>query len=95
MKSLYIACCIILGISLLPLPGGFYFLTRILVTIVAIVAMCQNFDNGINGRTIGFGIIALIFNPIIPVFLHDKGLWVIIDIVALVVFIIQILRTKA
>ena len=48
MKTLYIACCIILGIALLPIAGGFYTLVRIAITIGAVIAAFQNSSNGIN-----------------------------------------------
>ena len=89
MKTLYIACCIILGIALLPIAGGFYTLVRIAITIGAVIAAFQNSSNGIM-----FGIVAILFNPIIPVYLHDKGAWMMIDIIAMILFIIQIVRNK-
>ena len=94
MKPLYIACCIILGIALLPITGGFYTLVRIAITIGAVIAAFQNSIFGINTWSIMFGIVAILFNPIIPVYLHDKGAWMMIDIIAMILFIIQIVRNK-
>lgn len=94
MKPLYIACCIILGIALLPLSGGFYTLVRIIVTISAIIAAVQNSNNGINIWCVIFGIIAILFNPLIPIYLYDKGIWIIIDIITIILFIIQIQKNK-
>ena len=94
MKTLYIACCIILGIALLPIAGGFYTLVRIAITIGAVIAAFQNSSNGIYIWSIMFGIVAILFNPIIPVYLHDKRAWMMIDIIAMILFIIQIVRNK-
>ena len=94
MKPLYIACCIILGIALLPITGGFYTLVRIAITIGAVIAAFQNSSNGINIWSIMFGIVAILFNPITPVDLHDRGAWMMIDIIAMIIFIIQIVRNK-
>ena len=94
MKPLYITCCIILGIALLPISGGFYTLVRIIVTIGAVDATIQNSSNGINIWSIIYGSMAILFNPLIPVYLHDKGAWVMIDIIAIILFIIQIVRNK-
>lgn len=94
MKPLYITCCIILGIALLPISGGFYTLVRIIVTIGAVAATIQNSSNGINIWSIIYGSMAILFNPLIPVYLHDKGAWVMIDIIAIILFIIQIVRNK-
>ena len=94
MKPLYIACCIILGIALLPITGGFYTLVRIAITIGAVIAAFQNSSKFIIIWIIMFGIVAILFNPIIPVYLHDKGAWMMIDIIAMILFIIQIVRNK-
>ncbi len=94
MKTLYIACCIILGIALLPIAGGFYTIVRIAITIGAVIAAFQNSSHGINIWSIMFGIVAILFNPVIPVYLHDKGAWMMIDIIAMLLFIIQIVRNK-
>ena len=94
MKPLYITVCIILGIALLPISGGFYTLVRIIVTIGAVAATIQNSSNGINIWSIIYGGMAILFNPLVPVYLHDKGAWVMIDIIAINLFIIQIERNK-
>ena len=93
MKPLYITVCIILGIALLPISGGFYTLVRIIVTIGAVAATIQNSSNGINIWSIIYGGMAILFN-LVPVYLHDKGAWVMIDIIAIILFIIQIVRNK-
>ena len=94
MKLLYIAVCIILGIALLSISGGFYTLVRIIVTISAVAATIQNSSNGINIWSIIYGGMAILFNPLVPVYLHDKGAWMMIDIIAIILFIIQIVRNK-
>ena len=94
MKPLYITVCIILGIALLPISGGFYTLVRIIVTIGTVAATIQNSSNGINIWSIIYGGMAILFNPLVPVYLHDKGAWVMIDIIAIILFIIQIVRNK-
>ena len=94
MKPLYTTVCIIVGIALLPITGGFYTLVRIIVTIGAVAATIQNSSNGINIWSIIYGGMAILFNPIVPVYLHDKGAWMMIDIIAIVLFIIQIVRNK-
>ena len=94
MKPLYITVCIILGIALLPISGGFYTLVRIIVTIGAVAATIQNSSNGINIWSIIYGGMAILFNPLVPVYVHDKGAWVMIDIMSIILFIIQIVRNK-
>ena len=43
---------------------------------------------GFNYSNVTTGIVGILFNPIIPVYLHGKMLWTVIDIIASVWFII-------
>ena len=68
--------------------------TTCMWTISAVAATIQNSSNGINIWSIIYGGMAILFNPLFPVYLHDKGAWVMIDIIAIILFIIQIVRNK-
>lgn len=54
----------------------------------------QNSKDGLNIWGILFGILAVLFNPVIPVYLHDKGAWMVIDIIAIIIFICYIKKSK-
>ena len=69
---------IMLFIAVLPLGSGYYDLLRLVVSVAAAV-------NIFRGSFI-FIPILILFNPIIPVYLYDKAVWVIIDIVSGLVF---------
>ena len=69
---------ILLFVAVLPLPMGYYDLLRIIVSIGAVL-------NILVGRSI-FIPVLIIFNPIIPVYLYDKAIWAIIDIVSGMIF---------
>lgn len=71
-----------------------YFL-RIIVTIGAIAIIVKEFENGFNFWVVAFGIIAILFNPLIPVYLNDKDAWMPIDVIAAVLFIIKSLTFKS
>ena len=87
MKQLYLLCSILLFVALAPLPYGYYTLLRIVVTIGAVMGIVLEKDKGNSLWLIAFGIIAVLFNPLIPVFLNDKSIWMPIDFVAGVVFL--------
>ncbi len=53
---------------------------------MAVLIIITELKNGINFWVIAFGLIAVVFNPIIPVYLYDKALWAPIDIVAAILF---------
>lgn len=89
MKYLLLLCTGLLFISLADLPIGYYTLLRIVVTIGAIATIIYEFENGINFWVISFGVIAIIFNPLIPIYLNDKSAWVLIDIISAIFFLIK------
>lgn len=89
MRYILLICSGLLLAALADLPIGYYTFLRIVVTIVAIGVIIREFDNGINFWVISFGLIAIIFNPIIPVYLNDKEAWMPIDIKSALLFIIK------
>lgn len=74
----------ILGVSTLlgalNLPIGYYTFLRVLVTLGALWILYNTNDNKIEGWDFFFIISAIIFNPVMPVYLN-KALWIIIDII--------------
>ena len=67
-----------LFIAVLPLGSGYYDLLRIVVSVAAAVSIFRG--------SLIFIPILILFNPIIPVYIYDKAVWVIIDIVSGLVF---------
>ena len=94
MKTLLLICAGVLLLGLANLPIGYYTFLRIVVTIGAIAVIISEFENELNFWIIAFGLIAIIFNPILPVYLHDKAAWMPIDIAAAIFFIIKAFINK-
>jgi len=86
MRTLLLICTGLLLLALVDLPIGYYTLLRIVVTIVAVTVVVTEFENGINFWVITFGLIAIIFNPLIPVYLEDKSTWMPIDLIIAILF---------
>lgn len=86
MRLLCFICAGLLLLAIAEMPIGYYTLLRIVVTIGAILVIISDYEEGINAWVIIFGLIAVMFNPIIPIYLHDKELWVMIDIIVAVIF---------
>ncbi|MBW6534572.1 MAG: hypothetical protein K0B11_06160 [Mariniphaga sp.] len=86
MKALLLICSGFLLFGLIDLPIGYYTFLRIIVTIGAITVVVTEFENGINFWVISFGILAILFNPLIPVHLNDKEIWMPIDLIAAALF---------
>ena len=69
---------IILFIVVLPMPIDYYYILRFAVSVVELLNIFKE-------KYIYIPIL-IKFNPIIPVYLYDKAIWAIIDIVAGMVF---------
>jgi membrane-bound ClpP family serine protease len=89
MKNISIVCAVLLLIGIADLPIGYYTLLRIAVTIGAVVIIVSEYEKGLNGWVILFGLIAIIFNPLMPVYLHSKDAWMPIDLITAVLFIVK------
>jgi|ETNmetMinimDraft_26_1059896.scaffolds.fasta_scaffold11677_2 hypothetical protein len=71
----------VLLISLLPWGTGFYTLVRLLVTAGAVWVIFGGRTYQLSPpATIALAVIALIYNPLIPVY-ADRGLWIALDLV--------------
>ncbi len=94
MKTLLLICAGLLFVGLIDLPIGYYTLLRIVVTIGSVAVVITEFENGLNIWVITFGLIAILFNPLIPIYLNDKSTWMPIDIIGGMLFIIKSFAIK-
>ena len=78
----------LLAVAVLPLPYGYYQLLRLVATGVFAWAAVVAFQRGRAGLGFGFALLALLFNPVLPVYL-SKALWVPIDLGAAVGLVIS------
>jgi hypothetical protein len=81
------AALLFLGIANLPI--GYYTLLRIVVSIISVIVVSNEHKNGINFWVIAFGLTAVVFNPVLPVYLNDKSAWMPIDLLAGILFIVK------
>lgn len=94
MKNICIICGILLLIAIPNwLPYGFYIFLRCVISISSIFLAVEFNKKQNNGWLYTFGLIAILFNPIIPIYL-DKSIWVLIDLVVVVLFFISIKSIK-
>lgn len=90
MKALSLICAGLLFLALVNLPIGYYTMLRIVVTIGAAAIVIKEFENGINLWVIVFGLIAILFNPILPIYFHNKAIWTPIDLICGILFIVKL-----
>ena len=65
-----------------------------MVTTGAVVVVYQEYQNGIGFWVIAFGIIAILFNPVSPIYFHNKSVWLAIDVLAAIIFTVKSLTTN-
>jgi hypothetical protein len=70
--------------ALLDLPYGYFQLLRLVVCAVAAYGAFGAYQNDASGWTVALGVIALLFNPVFPVYL-DRSTWTVIDLIVAVV----------
>ena len=92
LKPVSIICALLLFIAVLKLPIEYYTFLRIIIFIGAFLVIISLSKKGI--WVILFGIIAILFNPIIPVYLYLKLYWIPIDIIAGILFLLVLFFNK-
>lgn len=91
MIWLFLIPAISLFVGLADLPIGYYTFMRIIVFIASCILVHINYKerNTVDLWVVLFALIAILFNPIFPIYLHDKDLWAILDIICAVIYIVN------
>ena len=88
MKQFLTICSIACFIAILKLPIEYYTFLRSIITLGAI-ALIYNFSKQRNYLlTVVFIIVLVLFNPIIPIYLHRKSAWIPLDVIVGILFLI-------
>jgi hypothetical protein len=87
MKIAVLFCSGCLLLALASLPIGYYTFLRILITLVAVIVTVNEYKKGINLWVVLFGLTAILFNPIVPIYLYDKSIWAPIDALSAILFL--------
>lgn len=95
MKALLLICSGLLFLAILSLPIGYFTFLRIIVTIGAVSIVVAESQNGFNFWVIVFGIIAILFNPVIPIYLNSKSAWMPIDLICGILFLVKSFNLKS
>ena len=70
----------------LPFPFGFYTFTRIAISLCSAYATYCFYKDGKNIWII-MALVTILYNPILPIYLYDRGLWQFFNILTALVFI--------
>ena len=87
----------LLLLAMADMPSGYYVFMRIVVCLACCIIAYGSYkrDDSVNGSVILFGLMAILFNPIIPVYLHDRDIWIPIDLIGAGALVIKGLRFKS
>ena len=84
---LYIPVVLLL-VAILNLEYGYYEMLRVVIAVFALFFAFKLNAIKQNGLMIVMIVIAIVFNPISPIH-SEKGIWILIDIVSAIVFLVS------
>ena len=87
-----IVCAGMLFMAVLKLPIEYYRLLRIVVFAGAILVIIENLKKQMHWVVV-FTLIAVLFNPIFPIYLYKKSIWMPFDIITGILFLIEVFTT--
>ena len=82
----WLAPIVVMVIAILPMPYGYYTLSRIIVCAGSVDFAYQFYKKKDVSKTWIFGFFAILYNPFIPIHLYEKIIWTIINIITIVMF---------
>ena len=82
----WIAPIIVLVIALFPLPIGYYTLSRLVVSACALYYAIQFHKRNNTTYTWIYGFLVVLYNPIIPIYLYEKVIWVVVNLITIYIF---------
>ncbi|HLP65497.1 DUF6804 family protein [Flavobacterium sp.] len=94
MKLFCTLCATALLLALFPLPIEYYTFLRIFTSIGAVVVLVNEMKRDVTLTGILFIVVLIVFNPIIPIYLYKKYLWMPLDILTAALFLIQGFKEK-
>ena len=94
MKCVCLICAVALLLALFPMPNDYYKGLRYLISIGAVVVLTQEIKRDVTLLGISFIGVLLVFNPIVPIYLYKKVLWMPINCAAAVLFLLHGFKEK-
>jgi hypothetical protein len=88
MKPFLTFCAICCFVGIFKLPIEYYAFLRILVSVGALIVIYNAFVFKTQYWSTIFIIILILFNPVFPIYLYRKNIWVPIDIITGILFLL-------
>ena len=88
-RLFWVAPLVVMGIGVLPMPYGYYNILRVVVCVSAVFMAVRAMKTE-NGQLLPwlFGGLALLYNPVLPVHLNEKAIWMMVNAFTAIVFIV-------
>lgn len=93
-KTFFTFCALCCFVAILPLPLFCYTFLRVIVFIASGIVVYHFGRQKEFHWVIVFGIILILFNPILPIHLYFKSIWIPIDIVTGILFLLLVFIKK-
>jgi len=81
-KLMLVAAIVVLFIAIFDMPSGYYDFLRIVVFITTGLTAIYFFNKGESNTGVALLLIAILWNPVVPIYIYDKGVWVMLDLIA-------------
>ncbi|WP_312991274.1 DUF6804 family protein [Chryseobacterium flavum] len=88
MKPFLTFCALCCFIGIFKLPIEYYTFLRILVSIGALLVLYNTLSSKQHYFSIIFLVILILFNPVFPIYLYRKNIWIPLDTVTGVLFLL-------
>lgn len=88
MKPFLTFCVLCCFIGIFRLPIEYYTFLRILVSIGALLVLYNTLSFKQHYFSIIFLVILILFNPIFPIYLYRKSIWIPLDIITGILFLL-------
>lgn len=92
-QKIYYAGAIISLIAIFPFPVSFYFFIRIALCLILLLITYELYRDNIK-FWIFSAPLALLYNPIVPIYLHSKSLWILVNISTAIIIMISMYLKK-
>jgi len=87
-RIISLVCALLLFAAVLHLPIAYYRFLRVVVFIGALLAIYRNSKEWLFWSILFVGV-AILFNPILPIYLYKRSIWMPLDIIVGVLFLLE------
>jgi hypothetical protein len=88
MKVFLVICALCCFVAILKLPIEYYTFLRTIVSLGAAILIYNFFKQKNYALAIVFILVFILFNPFLPIYLHRKSIWIPLDVITGILFLI-------